>query len=323
MPILQNTWIWPAALYLFLGGLSAGLYLVAGTACVLRQRRFARVYRTAFLMSAVMLAAGLACLLFELVKPTQAFLIWQSFSNTSSWMMWGAWVAIGSIGIFGLTGLFECPGPSAWLADMLPDIPYLREGLRIGFVALGMMGAAFITAYTGFLLTCATGVPFWNSPLLPPLFCVSAINAGLSAMMALGIILHRMGQVAKPNRKVLTAVALGLTIIEGILLAAFLIIMLHGGGFAYEAQRLAAATSAWVLLGGDFAWHFWIMVPVLGLAIPAVIFCIGSFTRAKVPNAILLACALLSVLSDAALRFLILYAGTYADWFADLLYAML
>ena len=319
MPVVQNTWIWPAALYLFLGGLSAGLYLVAGSMCVLRLRRFARVYRTAFLACAAMLAAGLGCLLIELVKPGQAFVVWQSFSNTSSWMMWGAWAAMGCIAVFTLTGVFELPGPSGWLRDALAGVPYLREGLRVGFVALGMAGAAFITVYTGFLLTRAGGVPFWNSSLLPALFCVSAVSAGLSATMALGVALNRMGQLARQHRKLLTAVSLALATAEAVLLALFLAKMLAGGGFVWAAQQQVAATSAWMLVGGRYAWAFWLCVPALGIAVPGVVFAVGGFTRVRVPDGVLLACALLSVLSDAALRFLILYAGTYADWFAVVL----
>ena len=319
MTAFQNIWLLPAGLYLFLGGLSAGLYLVAGTACVLRQRRFSRMYRTAFLISAAMLAAGLVCLLVEVVKPAQALIVWRTFSNSSSWMMWGAWVAVGCIGIFGLTGIFECPGPSRWLRDLLSGVPFLREGLRIGFVVLGMVGAVFITVYTGFLLTSAGGVPFWNSLLLPPLFCVSAVNAGLSAMMALGVFTGRTNQASKSLRRTLIVVSLAVTVLEAALIAWFVLSMLAGGGFGYDAQRIAAALSAGELISGRFALSFWLLVPALGLAVPSAVFILGGFTGVRVPDGILCLAALLSVLSDMALRFLILYAGTYSDWFASVL----
>ena len=301
MLAFQDTWIWLAAMYLFLGGLSAGTFLAAGTLSIFRYRRFRKVWRTAFLVAPALLAAGLVFLVFELVKPGKVLVFWQSFSNTSSWMTWGAWMALVCVLLFLLCGILELPGPSGWLSDALGDFPFARERIKTALVALSMAGATFITIYTGMLLYWATGVPFWHSAWLPILFCVSAISAGVSLTIVISGACGLLRQISRRTQRTISAVGFALTTVETIVLTVYVAAVQQGGAFPFAAQAEAALASAQLLTNGTFAPVFWIVVMGMGLTVPAVAYFIGIIRRRGIPAAILISCALLSIVGDAAL----------------------
>ena len=319
---LQSTWIWPAALYLFLGGLSAGTFLAAGAMCVLRYRRFRKVWRIAFLAAPAMLAAGLGLLVFELVKPAQILVFWQSFSNGSSWMAWGAWAALLCVIVFLVCGIFELPGPSGWLSDVLGGVPFLRERVKTVLVGLGIAGAAFITVYTGMLLFDAGGVPFWHTAWLPALFCISAINAGASLTIIIAGTAGLIRQISRSTQRTISAIGFGLTTAETIAISIYLAVIQAGNIFDHPAQALAATTSAQLLTSGAYAPVFWILVMGLGLTVPMVVYLLGIVRHRGLPVPMLLACCIFSIVSDAVLRFLILYAGVFTDYFGPILSAL-
>ena len=319
MVVFQDTWLWQAAIYLFLGGLSAGTFFIAGLICICGKRRLSKVYRISFRIAPALLAIGLAFLLIELVKPTRTLIFWQSFSNTSSWMLWGAWVALGCVIVFRICAVFETPGPSGWLRDLVGRVPYLREILRRVFVGVGLLGALFVTVYTGMLLKQATGVPFWSSPLLPALFCVSAIDAGLGMVVIVSVATGRMDQVEMGYRRQISVVGLILTVVQTVIMFAYLYAMSRGLGFEYASQAQAAVASAEALISGGPAALFWTLVSGLGLGVPISAFIVGLARNEGIPNAVLLISAVLTIVGDATLRFLIVYAGAYADYFAMVL----
>lgn len=55
----------------------------------------------------------------------------------------------------------------------------------------GIVSAFCVAAYTGFLLGVVSAYPLWNNAILPVLFVVSALSAGLAATSLVGLITDR------------------------------------------------------------------------------------------------------------------------------------
>ena len=53
------------------------------------------------------------------------------------------------------------------------------------------MFAFAVAAYTGFLLGVVKAFPLWNNAVLPILFVVSALSAGLAATSLVGLLVDR------------------------------------------------------------------------------------------------------------------------------------
>ena len=61
----------------------------------------------------------------------------------------------------------------------------------------GIVSAFCVAAYTGFLLGVVSAYPLWNNAILPVLFVVSALSAGLAATSLVGLITDRERDVYK------------------------------------------------------------------------------------------------------------------------------
>ena len=94
---LQSVWGWQPALYLFLGGMGAGAFIMAAILYLKDRERNARIVCVSMWAAAISLIVGLLLLLMELVTPVRGLLMWQSFSHFTSWMTYGAWGAFGAM----------------------------------------------------------------------------------------------------------------------------------------------------------------------------------------------------------------------------------
>lgn len=156
-------------LYLFLGGLAAGTFLVAAVAdlvSIKRPRYEALARISAYLTLPLALFAGLFLTL-HLGKPERGMLFPLFFSNYNSWMTRGGWI-IGTA--IPLTILYT----GVWYFDLEKQVRYILDVLGIPLVAL-------LALYTGWLLSGAGFVPLWSRKHLPFLFLSSGITTGLAA----------------------------------------------------------------------------------------------------------------------------------------------
>ena len=89
----------------------------------------------------------------------------------------------------------------------------------------GIVSAFCVAAYTGFLLGVVSAYPLWNNAILPVLFVVSALSAGLAATSLVGLITDRerfeQMWLIKKSHVILSA-------IEMVVLATMLIIVSSG-----------------------------------------------------------------------------------------------
>ena len=74
---LQSAWGWQPALYLFLGGMGAGAFIMAAILYLKDRERNARIVCVFMWAAAISLIVGLLLLLMELVTPLRGLLMGQ------------------------------------------------------------------------------------------------------------------------------------------------------------------------------------------------------------------------------------------------------
>ncbi len=125
---------------------------------------------------------------------------------------------------------------------------------------IGIVFAFAVAAYTGFLLGVVKAVPLWNNAVLPILFVVSGLSAGLAATSLVGLIVDREKfenmWLIKKGHVILCAIEL---------VVLFTMLVIVGAG-SFEG-----AASVHSLLVGQYAPAFWGGLVLLGLVVPFVI----------------------------------------------------
>jgi formate-dependent nitrite reductase membrane component NrfD len=295
--------IWHAEipLYLFLGGLVAGLMVITGY--WLLRRPSAPPSRALTLlpwMAPILLSVGMLFLWLDLENRLNASRFYFAFRPASP-MSWGSWILVAvypvSIGLaWHLTpadlraavhrGL---RGP-VWLGRLETWLAARERGLGLASVLLG----AALGVYTGVLLGALAARPLWNSAILGPLFLVSGVSTGAAFML-----LHRLAP-GEPRAD------LWLIGVELFLIGLWLAGLMSGGA----ASRAAAGS----LLGGPYTAAFWTLVVAVGLVTPMAAEWIES-RRGEMPGRF---AAGLVLVGGLALRWIVVFAGQHAGWPANL-----
>ena len=255
-----HVWGWEIPVYLFFGGLVAGMMVLGGLAL----RRMARgddprsfFSLQAPLLGFVLINLGMGALLLDLTHKLYVWRVFMTFQPASP-MSWGAWVLmlvypvlIGSW----LGGLDE--QARAWakklpLSSMIQTIFEYADSRR-GAIQSASIGLGLgLGVYTGLLLgTMAARLP-WNTAALGPLFLVSGVSTGA----ALLLLLNREPERAPLLVRWDTAAIL----VELGILAVMLL------GFRSAGARGRLVVDA--LLGGPWTPWFWSLVVVAGLLVP-------------------------------------------------------
>ena len=155
-------------MYLFFGGLSGGLFVIAVATDLLgiKFKQFEKFSRlTSFLVLPVLALAG-AFIAFHLGKPERGILFPFFFKNYNSWLVIGGW----SVGL-------AVPLVAAYAALWYYKIDATIRRV-LGVIAFPILG--FVSFYTGLLLSGAKFVPLWSQEYLPYLFLNSGVLTGLA-----------------------------------------------------------------------------------------------------------------------------------------------
>ena len=325
---LQSVWGWQPALYLFLGGMGAGAFIMAAILYLRNRERNARIICVSMWAAAISLVAGLLLLLLELVTPLRGLLMWQSFSNFASWMTYGAWGAFGAIIVFGISAVLATPQAGALIARKCSWYARREGCVRRVFAVAGIALGAFVAFYTGMLLMAPGSVPFWDTLLLPALFTVSAFDTGVALVEVIAFVLAKKDAIGEDAKRFMEKCVVVLVTLEGVVLALFL-----GGMLSADSGTpigAAAAASAGMFVSGQLAVWFWGLVVVAGLLLPLAMALKGLLVKKKaVPSeadgmdAVSLLGAAGALAGGCALRFLVLAAGVHADVIADTVMRMI
>ena len=232
------------AWYLFLAGASAGAFLTSAFVEV-KYPESVKMRVAGRIIAPIFLGIGLVMLMLDaeagLHNPLRFFWL---IANPGSVM---------TLGVY-----FICVYMPVALAVAVLEI--LKKRVPKWLTWIGIVAAFAVAAYTGFLLGVVKAYPLWNNAILPILFVVSALSAGLAATSLVGLIVDRerfeQMWLIKKSHVILSAV-------EMVVLATMLIIV--------SAGSFEGAASVYSLVAGQYAPAFWGGIVLLGLVAPFLI----------------------------------------------------
>ncbi len=256
-----SVWNWEISVYLFFGGLAAGIMFFSALMMLLDKDKEAPFAVNGLAaLGLVVLSLGMTTLFLDLDHKLFVWRFYTTFEPTSP-MSYGAWILILFYPVAILQVLSTLRKGYGFLANMVEGVPLLTavldwaERYRRGIARLALPIAAGLGIYTGILLSAFSARPFWNTGLLGPLFLISGLSTG-AALTAL--IARQHGE-----RRLFTLIDAGLIVIE-LLIVALLLINLATGA---RLQMDAAAR----LLGGSYTAWFWGVFVALGLLVPLLL----------------------------------------------------
>ena len=276
-----HVWGFPIALYLFVGGLIAGILLVIAFNYLFNktEARLSNQYSLAGLAFGL-LVLGCIMLLVDLRQVTQFYKLFFHFDLEAP-MSWGAWVLMLS---FALLLLWWDPVDIPWYRKLIRG-----KKFRMILAVITIPVALLLGAYTGMLLNVMVARPLWNSVWLPALFLLSGLSAGL-------VVVNGWGEKGLKSKKTIK-IDLGILVLELAVLTLFLFDLSKGT----EVQVFAFND----LLGGNYSIAFWFLVILIGLLLPIIIE-ISELNNRKVSAK---AAPVLVLLGSFCLRYLIVLAG--------------
>ena len=253
-----EVWHFPISLYLFLGGMAAGIIFFASLFTILRkEKEVPTTVKSGMIVAVVAISIGLVALLYDL---THLLYVWQLYMTVriESPMSWGAWVLL-IVTIISFLWVFsystEMFPKWDWKFDFLKKFQayLIRNRRTMAMILLPL--SVVLGIYTGILLSAFNARPLWNTSILGPLFLASGLSTGAAA-----IILFSKNHF---ERRLLSKIDLALIFLELGLIIHFLMSMYAGSAVQLEALDL--------LVGGEFTVMFFVFVVILGLIFPAIL----------------------------------------------------
>ncbi len=253
-----NIWHWEIPVYLFLGGLAAGIMFFAGYFTIMgKEKEMKTTVKYAPFLVPIALIVGLIALMLDLKHQLYFWRLYTNFSIESP-MSWGAWtlmVVTPLSMLWAATYMKDVFPKWDWKLKIIDTVIDLAIEYRKAMAWAMMILAVILGVYTGILLSAFNARPLWNTSILGPLFLVSGMSTGLASIIWMSK--------SKYERKVLSRLDLIFIAVE-----LFLIIHLFMGFMAASEVQIEAAQ---LFLGGEFTVTFWVFVVILGLIFPAIL----------------------------------------------------
>ncbi len=287
-----HIWHWQIPIYLFLGGLAAGILFLAAVYTIIgKEKEMQATVKWAPFIVPFALIIGLFMLFLDLKHKLY---FWQLYTTIrlESPMGWGAWVL-----------MIMTPISIIWSASYVREVfpnwdwkfkfLYTFEAWVIKnrwFIAWPMaIYAVILGIYTGILLSAFNARPLWNTTILGPLFLVSGMSTGAASI----ILMSKNHE----ERRLIGRLDLLFIAVE-----LFFIVHMIMGFLAGSQVQIDAAN---LFLGGQFTVPFFVFVILLGLLLPAVLEVL-ELVGFKVP---IIIPAILVLLGGLIFRFIMVEAG--------------
>ncbi|MGZ8982273.1 MAG: NrfD/PsrC family molybdoenzyme membrane anchor subunit [Burkholderiaceae bacterium] len=324
-----HIWGWEIPVYLFLGGMVAGMMVFAGIAMLKTAkgedtRNFFSLQTP--LLAFVLLNLGMLALLLDLAHPLYVWAIYLTFMPLSP-MAWGSWVLLLVYAILLVSALIRLPEAWPWIGRTVPFTQRASERIVNSpsrLTALAWVNIVFgvaVGVYTGILLNTMVARPLWNTSVLPVLFLVSGLSAAAAALhlaarvfgkrpapqgMVSGA-LAALGQPLGPQPPARnTAESLQRADVALLAFELILIFLLLIGLVTSSTSHGAAVN---LLFSGKYAVMFWLGVVAVGIVVPLIMQLLEMSHRIRhtvVP-------ALLVLAGGFALRWVLVNAGQASE----------
>lgn len=276
----NTTWGMLIVVYLFLGGISAGASIVAGTSMILGWTD--KIKKAGAYLAPFPVMLGLLLLIFDLHRPLHFYQLLLNY-NPSSVMSWGVIALFVFAPVSLATAWFNFKGIRGNVEQFL-GIANIILGLGIG-------------AYTGLLLAAVSSNPVWGSALIPALFTVSALSTGICGTILLAGIAFKAGHAELAKLASLDLVAI---------LVELLIILIL---IVFWLNNVQSTSAAEAMLTGKYGIMFWLLVVGTGLIMPLFIIIYELKIHGRAPGIVPYVSAAMVLFGGFFLRYVMVYAG--------------
>ncbi|GAQ95025.1 formate-dependent nitrite reductase, membrane component NrfD [Thermodesulfovibrio aggregans] len=185
-PYLE-VWDWRIVLYLFLGGLSAGMLVMCSIANLRIPKQpveeLAQCVR-APLIAFIVLAVGALFIIFDLGSPFNLIWGYLTFQPLSlmSWGTWGVPIVLFANALYILAVIPKDQRHRLKFSFLIKISEKLALKMR-PIAKLNFALGIFLGIYTGVLLSSFSAIPLWNNATLPILFLISALSSGAAMIV--------------------------------------------------------------------------------------------------------------------------------------------
>jgi formate-dependent nitrite reductase membrane component NrfD len=258
--------------YLFLGGLSAGLYFVSALASLLQKNHedstYKRIAKIGGLLAPWPVMLGCFILIFDLGRWYRFWKLlvhveWTSPMSLGSWLL----VAFSLVAVvYFYSWLTE--EQRAWIFSRIPKrLDFLQllnrdiSGKQRVLALIGLPISIGVGIYTGVLLGAVQSRPFWNTNLVAQLFLFSALSTGCAAIML--VLAFSREPSDSRGFQLLYTLDVVLMTLEFFIVVPYIV---HG-----QLSVQAVKNSLNLVLGGPFTLLFWLFFLGLGLLLPLMI----------------------------------------------------
>jgi len=158
---------WPIAIYFFITGSLAGLYITSVIATLMKKEEWQPIAKIGAVGSVILLLGAPVLLIIDLNQPLR---FWHLFVylNPTSPLTWGSFFLLGDAIVCIVYAYFVLQGNTK-----------MARMWGLGGLPVAIAGHS----YTGFFLALSKARAFWNTALNPALFMVSAMVSGLAVLI--------------------------------------------------------------------------------------------------------------------------------------------
>ena len=295
---LLHAWGWEISIYLFIGGLVAGMMIISGFFLFTGRNKESKCSCLVIpFISFVLLSLGMFALFLDLEHKLYVWRLYTTFEITSP-MSWGSWILILVYPILIANMIIGMPEKYIekfsflrGARDFLVTKTTLIKGLGLVSILFGVM----LGMYTGVLLSSLGARPLWSTSILWVLFLTSGLSGAAAFIHMIAKDKYERVLLAKGDNIFLSVELL------------VIIMMLISLASTSEVHMNAAM----LLINGKYAVSFWVLVVGLGIVIPLIIQLLAVNHKIKhSPIA-----PIMVIAGGLALRFIIVGAGQFSHWF--------
>jgi len=294
---LLHVWGWEIPVYLFLGGLVAGMMIISGYFLFTGRNKEPKS-ACLFLpfVCFVLLSIGMLSLFLDLEHKLYVWRLYTTFEITSP-MSWGSWILLLIYPILIAGMIIGMPekyiGKFAFLGRAREFL--LTKTTRTKSIGLiSILFGVMLGIYTGVLLSSLGARPLWSTSILWVLFLTSGLSGAAAFVHMIAKDKYERELLAKGDNIFLS--------VELLVIAMMLVSLV--------STSEVHLNSAMLLINGKFALRFWVFVVALGIVIPLIIQLLAVNHKIKhTPIA-----PILVIAGGLVLRFIIVGAGQFSHW---------
>ncbi len=292
-----HVWGWEIPVYLFLGGMVAGMMIVSGYFFLKgRDREVECVCYRIPLIGIVLISLGMLALFLDLEHKPFVWRVYTTFQIKSP-MSWGSWILLLVYPMLIANFFLHVPETitlrfsflDVW-SKKIRAVPDISRIVGWSNIIVGIL----LGIYTGVLLSSLGARPLWNSSILGLLFLTSGLSVASAFVHLIARVQYERELLAKADNLFLSA--------ELVIIALFLIGLLSSSEVHIQ--------SAMLLLTGPYAAVFWVFVILLGIVVPLII-----QTRAVKHKVVHTPVApIMVMIGGLILRFVLVSAGQFSHY---------